>query len=401
MLSGDRFPAAARRNTGLGIIALAGAQSATGLTAAWRRRPWRRHASRLSAGLQRSHLHAVRSNTSPLPRVRLSAERFTTTFLFISLVLSWIAFARVGFLPRRRTSGAAVLSPATSRSIGPAIDARDGSHAVVVTTVSAFVHPRFHRLHGRGFPTGPVSSAICRCSPSRFVDAGSRRQPVQLFFGWEGGGFCELYPDPITGITSRKRMPPPARLFMSTASAISAWRAAVLRCFMMTGAIDYGTIVHQAPTLHRQDPSPLFNWDIDALTLIFLPACSWSPLVRGRISAAPWLPDAMEGPTPLSCPYPAATIVRGRSFLVGPIVAAFPLAPAAADLRHLPSVATTAMFAATVGLVQNDNQAHHLPYSTCSQLGYMFRRPWGSCVLFGRHVPLSSPTRSSRAAAVF
>ena len=101
-----------------------------------------------------------------------------------------------------------------------------------------------------------------------------------------------------------------------------------------------------------------------------------------------WLPDAMEGPTPVSALIHAATMVTAGVFMVARLSPLFELAPTALAVVMFVG-ATTAFFAATVGLVQNDIK-RVVAYSTCSQLGYMFVA-LGVGGLFGRHVPPVHP----------
>ena len=101
-----------------------------------------------------------------------------------------------------------------------------------------------------------------------------------------------------------------------------------------------------------------------------------------------WLPDAMEGPTPVSALIHAATMVTAGVFMVARLSPLFELAPNAQTFVTFIG-ATTALFAATVGLVQNDIK-RIIAYSTCSQLGYMFVA-MGVRRLFGRHVPSVHP----------
>src|SRR6202041_2360455 len=112
------------------------------------------------------------------------------------------------------------------------------------------------------------------------------------------------------------------------------------------------------------------SWDFDALTvaclLLFMGAMGKS----AQFGLHTWLPDAMEGPTPVSALIHAATMVTAGVFMVARLSPLFELAPTASAFVTFIG-ATTAIFAATVGLVQNDIK-RIVAYSTCSQLGYMF-----------------------------
>jgi NADH-quinone oxidoreductase subunit L len=143
----------------------------------------------------------------------------------------------------------------------------------------------------------------------------------------------------------------------------------IFAVFMMTGAIDFGTIFAQAPSLTGKTIHFL-AWDVDALTLICILLFIGAMGKSAQFLLHTWLPDAMEGPTPVSALIHAATMVTAGVFMVARLSPLFELAPTAQTVVVLFG-ATTAFFAATVGLVQNDIK-RIVAYSTCSQLGYMF-----------------------------
>ena len=138
---------------------------------------------------------------------------------------------------------------------------------------------------------------------------------------------------------------------------------------MMIGSIDLDTIFAQAPALVGKSIHFL-NWDVDALTLICLLLFMGAMGKSAQFLLHTWLPDAMEGPTPVSALIHAATMVTAGVFMVARLSPLFELAPDAQTFVTFIG-ATTAFFAATVGLVQNDIK-RIVAYSTCSQLGYMF-----------------------------
>ncbi len=112
------------------------------------------------------------------------------------------------------------------------------------------------------------------------------------------------------------------------------------------------------------------SWDFDALTVVCLLLFMGAMGKSAQFGLHTWLPDAMEGPTPVSALIHAATMVTAGVFMVARLSPLFELAPTAAAFVTFIG-ATTAIFAATVGLVQNDIK-RIVAYSTCSQLGYMF-----------------------------
>jgi len=138
---------------------------------------------------------------------------------------------------------------------------------------------------------------------------------------------------------------------------------------MMTGALDLDTVFAQAPALTGKTIHFL-SWDVDALTLICLLLFMGAMGKSAQFLLHTWLPDAMEGPTPVSALIHAATMVTAGVFMVARLSPLFDLAPAAQAFVTFIG-ATTAFFTATIALVQNDIK-RIIAYSTCSQLGYMF-----------------------------
>ena len=127
---------------------------------------------------------------------------------------------------------------------------------------------------------------------------------------------------------------------------------------------------------------------MDVLTLICLALFMGAMGKSAQLFLHTWLPDAMEGPTPVSALIHAATMVTAGVFMVARLSPLFELSPNAQTFVIFIG-ASTAFFAATVGLVQNDIK-RIVAYSTCSQLGYMFVA-MGVGRLFGRHVPPLHP----------
>src|SRR5256714_15690418 len=123
---------------------------------------------------------------------------------------------------------------------------------------------------------------------------------------------------------------------------------------MMTGAVKLDIVFAQAPSLIGKTIHFL-AWDVDALTLICLLLFMGAMGKSAQFLLHTWLPDAMEGPTPVSALIHAATMVTAGVFMVARLSPLFELAPVAQTFVTLVD-ATTALFAATVGLVQNDIQ---------------------------------------------
>jgi NADH-quinone oxidoreductase subunit L len=298
-----------------------------------------------------------------------TAELITTTLLFISMVLSWIAFARAGFSHQEAHEVVVPFIVSGDLKVDWAlrIDALTAVMLVVVTTVSAFVH-----LYSIGYmeedPYRPRFFGYLSMFTFAMLMLVTADNLVQLFFGWEGVGLASYL---LIGFWYHKPEANAAAIKAFIVNRIGDFGFAlgIFAVFMMTGAVDLGTIFHQAPALTGKTIH-FFNWDIDALTLICLLLFMGAMGKSAQFLLHTWLPDAMEGPTPVSALIHAATMVTAGVFMVARLSPLFELAPAALTFVTVIG-ATTAMFAATVGLVQNDIK-RIVAYSTCSQLGYMF-----------------------------
>ena len=191
---------------------------------------------------------------------------------------------------------------------------------------------------------------------------------LQLFFGWEGVGLCSYL---LIGYWSDR----PA----ANAAAIKAFivnrigdlffAVGIALVFMVFGSIEFSTIFSDVPQ-HMGDMYSVLGGTFPAYevigVLLFIGAMGKS----AQIGLHVWLPDAMEGPTPVSALIHAATMVTAGVFLVARMSPIYEFAPFALGLVTFVG-ATTALFAATVGCAQNDIK-RVIAYSTCSQLGYMF-----------------------------
>jgi NADH-quinone oxidoreductase subunit L len=191
---------------------------------------------------------------------------------------------------------------------------------------------------------------------------------VQLFFGWEGVGLASYL---LIGFWYHKPEANAAAIKAFIVNRIGDFGFAlgIFAVFMLTGAIDLDTVFAQAPALTGKTIN-MFGWQVDALTITCLFLFMGAMGKSAQFLLHTWLPDAMEGPTPVSALIHAATMVTAGVFMVARLSPLFELAPHAQTFVTLIG-ATTALFAATIGLVQNDIK-RIVAYSTCSQLGYMF-----------------------------
>ena len=297
------------------------------------------------------------------------AELVTTVFLFASMLLSWFAFVDVGF---GHHDGHGALFPwiiAGDLKVDWAlrVDALTAVMLVVVTTISAFVH-----LYSIGYmeddPFRPRFFSYLSLFTFAMLMLVTADNLVQLFFGWEGVGLMSYL---LIGFWYHKPEANAAAIkaFIVNRVGDFGFSLGIFAVFMMTGAIEFDTVFAQAPALTGKTIHFL-SWDVDALTLICLLLFMGAMGKSAQFLLHTWLPDAMEGPTPVSALIHAATMVTAGVFMVARLSPLFELAPNAQTFVIFIG-ATTAFFAATIGLVQNDIK-RIIAYSTCSQLGYMF-----------------------------
>jgi NADH-quinone oxidoreductase subunit L len=191
---------------------------------------------------------------------------------------------------------------------------------------------------------------------------------AQLFFGWEGVGLASYL---LIGFwyTRESACAAAIKAFVVNRVGDVGFALGIAAVFVLFGSIEFDTIFAAAPEQQH------VTWTIAgielrafelACVLLFIGAMGKS----AQLFLHTWLPDAMEGPTPVSALIHAATMVTAGVFLVARMSPLFELAPVALSIVTVIG-ASTALFAATIGCVQNDIK-RVIAYSTCSQLGYMF-----------------------------
>src|SRR5579883_268455 len=299
-----------------------------------------------------------------------ASEIVTTSLLFVSMVLSWIAFG--GFLSGDGTADVhLVTSWMTSGALRVEWALRIDSLTVVmlfvVTTVSALVH-----LYSIGYMHEDKSRPRFFAYLSFFTFAMlmlvTADNLVQLFFGWEGVGLASYlligfwYERPAANAAAIKA-------FIVNRIGDFGFTLGIFLVFLLTNSVAFDQIFAAAPGLaHKM--IHVFGFDMDAMTITCLLLFMGAMGKSAQFLLHTWLPDAMEGPTPVSALIHAATMVTAGVFMVARLSPLFEEAPVALTFVTIIG-ATTAFFAATVGLVQNDIK-RVVAYSTCSQLGYMF-----------------------------
>ena len=313
--------------------------------------------------------HDEHSEHEPSAAGSLLAELVTSTFLVISCVLSWYAFFDVGFWGHeaRVTLFSFISFGDLHSEWALRIDTLTVAMLVVVTTVSSLVH-----IYSIGYMEEDPYKPRFFCYLSFFTFAMlmlvTADNLVQLFFGWEGVGLASYL---LIGFWFYKPEANAAAIkaFLVNRVGDFGFSLGIFAVFYLTGAIDFDTIFAQAPGLVGKS-FHFLSWDFDALTVVCLLLFMGAMGKSAQFLLHTWLPDAMEGPTPVSALIHAATMVTAGVFMVARLSPLFELSPDAKGFVVFIG-ATTAIFAATVALVQNDIK-RIIAYSTCSQLGYMF-----------------------------
>ena len=247
------------------------------------------------------------------------------------------------------------------------IDTLTAVMLVVVTTVSGLVH-----LYSIGYmeedPGRPRFFAFLSLFTFAMLALVTADDFVQLFFGWEGVGLASYL---LIGFWYHKPSANAAAIkaFIVNRVGDFGFALGIFAIFTLFNSVQYDTVFASAPD-HVGETMQFLAWRVDALTLICLLLFMGAMGKSAQFLLHTWLPDAMEGPTPVSALIHAATMVTAGVFMVARLSPLFELAPIALGFVAIIG-ATTAFFAATVGLVQTDIK-RVVAYSTCSQLGYMF-----------------------------
>jgi NADH-quinone oxidoreductase subunit L len=191
---------------------------------------------------------------------------------------------------------------------------------------------------------------------------------VQLFFGWEGVGLCSYL---LVGFWYDRASADAAAIKAFVVNRIGdfGFLLGIFAVFVIFGSLDFDTVFGKAPTATHTVMNFL-GWQVPALTLACILLFVGAMGKSAQIGLHTWLPDAMEGPTPVSALIHAATMVTAGVYMVARLSPMFEYAPMALAVVGVIG-GTTAIFAASVGMAQNDIK-RVIAYSTCSQLGYMF-----------------------------
>ncbi|MBW8814443.1 MAG: NADH-quinone oxidoreductase subunit L [Caulobacterales bacterium] len=294
----------------------------------------------------------------------------TTGFLFLSAILSWVVFSQWtwgGLQPFTLTYAPFIHVGNFVSDWSFRLDGLSAVMLVVVTTVSSLVH-----LYSWGYmaddPSKPRFFAYLSLFTFAMLSLISAADFMQLFFGWEGVGLASYL---LIGFWFHKPTANSAAIKAFVVNRVGDFGFAL---GIMTVFWAYGTIQF-APLFPMIAGSVGHGWDFGswhfalvdlACALLFVGAMGKS----AQFFLHTWLPDAMEGPTPVSALIHAATMVTAGVYMVCLLSPMFEYAPVAKGIVTGIG-AVTALFAATVGMTQNDIK-RVIAYSTCSQLGYMF-----------------------------
>jgi NADH-quinone oxidoreductase subunit L len=315
------------------------------------------------------HGHDDHHVTEPPAAGSRAAELITTGLLLVAAGLSWVVLVDVGFM--HHDARIALFPWITSGDLQVAwslrVDTLTAVMLVVVNTISSLVH-----LYSIGYmdedPYRPRFFSYLSLFTFAMLMLVTADNLVQLFFGWEGVGLMSYL---LIGFWYQKPSANAAAIKAFVVNRVGDFGFAlgIFSVFMLIGSTDFETIFAGAPGLAGKTID-FFGWHADALTLTCLLLFMGAMGKSAQFLLHTWLPDAMEGPTPVSALIHAATMVTAGVFMVARLSPLFELAPTAQAVVMFFG-ATTAFFAATVGLVQNDIK-RIVAYSTCSQLGYMF-----------------------------
>jgi NADH-quinone oxidoreductase subunit L len=247
------------------------------------------------------------------------------------------------------------------------IDPLSAVMLVVVTSVSSLVH-----IYSIGYmshdPHKPRFMAYLSLFTFAMLMLVTSDNFMQLFFGWEGVGLCSYF---LIGFWFKKESANAAAIKAFVVNRVGDFGFAlgIFLIFYLFGTVNYSEVFQQIPTVVDKNLSFL-GFEVKAIDLICLLLFIGAMGKSAQILLHTWLPDAMEGPTPVSALIHAATMVTAGVFLVVRCSPIYEYSPLILNLITIIGM-TTAFFAATVALVQTDIKKI-IAYSTCSQLGYMF-----------------------------
>lgn len=298
------------------------------------------------------------------------SQSITTGLLFLACALSWVIFTNHtwGGMHDFTVQVLPFINIGDFHSAWSVrIDALSATMLIVVTTVSSLVH-----LYSWGYmaedPSRPRFFAYLSLFTFAMLMLVTAADFMQLFFGWEGVGLASYL---LIGFWYHKESASSAAIKAFVVNRVGDFGFAlgIMTVFWMFGTIEFAELfpkIASQQTVMREFLGYQFNGLELAALLLFVGAMGKS----AQFFLHTWLPDAMEGPTPVSALIHAATMVTAGVYMVCLLSHLFEYAPFAKSVVTYVG-ALTAIFAASIGFTQNDIK-RVIAYSTCSQLGYMF-----------------------------
>ena len=298
-----------------------------------------------------------------------NSEILTSTLVSISTILSILIFYKVIFENYNNNViiSSWINSGFLSVNWSIKIDALSSVMLVVVTLVSSLVH-----IYSIGYMSNDPHKTRFMSYLSLFTFAMltlvTSDNFLQLFFGWEGVGLCSYL---LIGFWYKKNSANSAAIkaFIVNRVGDFGFALGIFLIFYSFNTLNYVEVFNAVPNNLNNDIEFL-GLKINSINLICILLFIGSMGKSAQIFLHTWLPDAMEGPTPVSALIHAATMVTAGVFLVVRCSPIFEYSQLALNIVTIVGI-TTAFYAATVALVQNDIKKI-IAYSTCSQLGYMF-----------------------------
>ncbi|MET1756212.1 NADH-quinone oxidoreductase subunit L [Novosphingobium sp. RD2P27] len=298
------------------------------------------------------------------------AKVVTTGALFVACALSWPIF--LGFLAGTATADVIPLlrwvqSGTMTFDWALRVDTLTAVMLVVVTSVSALVH-----LYSWGYmaeePDQPRFFAYLSLFTFAMLMLVTADNLVQMFFGWEGVGLASYL---LIGFWFRKPSASAAAIKAFVVNRVGdlGFMLGIFGTFLVFGTVSIPEILAAAPGMAGSTVGFL-GYRLDTMTVLCLLLFVGAMGKSAQLGLHTWLPDAMEGPTPVSALIHAATMVTAGVFMVCRLSPMFEAAPVALGFVTFIG-ASTCFFAATIGCTQWDIK-RVIAYSTCSQLGYMF-----------------------------
>ena len=297
------------------------------------------------------------------------SQFMTSLFVSISSILSIIVFLKV--LNYGYSNNLLISSWINSGTLNVnwsiKVDALSSLMMVVVTLVSALVH-----IYSIGYmshdPHKPRFMSYLSLFTFAMLVLVTSDNFLQLFFGWEGVGLCSYF---LIGFWFKKKAANAAAIKAFVVNRVGDFGFAlgIFLIFYYFGTVNYDEVFNQIQTLNEKNINFL-GFEFKSIDLICILLFIGAMGKSAQIFLHTWLPDAMEGPTPVSALIHAATMVTAGVFLVVRCSPIYEYSELALNIITVIGM-STAFFAATIALVQTDIKKI-IAYSTCSQLGYMF-----------------------------